>query len=44
MTRRPDPRELSQRELEDYLDELAQTNKDDTPEFHRAYKIWEKSQ
>lgn len=44
MSTPPDPRELSARELDEYLDELVEQGKDDTPEFHRAYQIWEKNQ
>lgn len=39
-----DPRTLSQRELEDYLDRLVLSGEDDTPAFHRAYDIWEANQ
>lgn len=42
MTTTPDPSLLSQRELDEYLDQLVSEGKDDTPEFHRAYAIWEK--
>lgn len=44
MTPTPNPEELSQRELDEYLDQLVAEGKDDTPEFHRAYAIWEKNQ
>lgn len=36
------PKELSQSELSDYLDDLVEAGKDDTPEFHEAYRAWEK--
>jgi len=36
-----DPRELSQAELDEYLDQLTREGKDDSPEFHRAYQVWE---
>lgn len=39
-----DPREMSQAELEEYLDRLVQTGQDDSPEFYRAHRIWEKNQ
>lgn len=36
-----DPRELSQAELDEYLDQLTRQGEDDSPEFHRAYQVWE---
>lgn len=39
-----DPREMSQRELDDYLDELTRAGQEDSPEFRRAFKVWEKNQ
>lgn len=41
---KPDPRQMSQAELNDYLDRLVTQGLDDTPEFHQAYKIWERNQ
>ncbi len=41
MTARVNPRDLSQAELCDYLDWLTAEGKDDTPEFHQAYGVWE---
>lgn len=41
---KPDPRQMSQAELNDYLDRLVTQGLDDTPEFHQAYKIWQKDQ
>ena len=38
-----DPRQMSAAELSEYLDELVEAGKDDTPEFHRAYKVWEEN-
>lgn len=35
------PRELSQAELDEYLDRLMSEGRDDSPEFHRAYQVWE---
>lgn len=43
-TLEPDPRQMSQAELNDYLDRLVTQGLDDTPEFHQAYKIWERNQ
>ena len=40
----PDPREMSQAELDDYLDALVRQGREDSPEFHRAYRIWERNQ
>ena len=40
----PDPREISQAELDDYLDALVRQGREDSPEFHRAYRIWERNQ
>lgn len=37
------PEEMSQRELDEYLDRLSDAGKDDSPEFARAYEIWEKN-
>lgn len=44
MSDRRDLASLSQRELEDYLDELVRRGEDerDTPEWRRAYAFWEK--
>ncbi|MEZ0142046.1 hypothetical protein AB1285_26745 [Microbacterium sp. NRRL B-14842] len=36
-----DPRQLSQAELDEYLDQLINEGNDDSPEFHRAYQVWE---
>lgn len=44
MTRRIDPRELSAAELDEYLDQLVREGKEDSPEFARAYGVWEKNQ
>ena len=44
MAEQIDPREMSQRELDEYLDQLVQEGREDTPEFRRAFTIWEKSQ
>lgn len=44
MAERIDPWELSQAELDDYLDKLTREGKEDTPEFRRAFKVWEKNQ
>mgnify|MGYP001549206128 CR=1 FL=1 len=41
---KPDPRQMSQTELNDHLDRLVTQGLDDTPEFHQAYKIWERDQ
>ncbi len=41
---RVDPRELSQAELNEYLDLLVSQGKDDSPEFHRAHAVWERQQ
>lgn len=38
---RINPREMSQRELDEHLDRLVREGKDDTPEFRRAFKVWE---
>ena len=40
----PDPREMSLAELDDYLDALVRQGREDSPEFHRAYRIWERNQ
>lgn len=40
--RKQDPRYLSQMELDELLDKMVQTGKDDTPEFHVAYAEWER--
>lgn len=40
----PDPREMPQAELDDYLDQLVTQGRDDSPQFHRAFKIWERNQ
>lgn len=44
MSDRIDPRELSQAELDEYLDRLIRDGKEETPEFRRAFKVWEKNQ
>ena len=36
-----DPRQLSQAELDEYLDQLINEGNDDSPEFHRAHQVWE---
>ena len=41
---RLNPRELSQRELDTYLDDLVTRGQEDTPEFQRAYEAWEENQ
>lgn len=33
--------EMSQAELDEYLDRLVQAGRDDSPEFHAAYREWE---
>lgn len=38
---RIDPREMSQRELDEYLDSLVRDGKEDSAEFRRAFKVWE---
>lgn len=38
---REDPELMSQRELDEYLDQLSDAGKTETPEFERAYAIWE---
>ena len=38
-----DPNELSQAELDEYLDALVREGRDDSPEFHRAFKVWERN-
>lgn len=43
-TKKIDPAAMSQRELDEYLDALTDAGKDDTPEFHHAYAVWEKNQ
>lgn len=40
----PRPEDMSQAELEAYLDRLTERGDDDSPEFHRAYAIWEKNE
>lgn len=42
MAAKIDPRELSQAELDEYLDRLVDANRDDSPEFHAAYAEWER--
>lgn len=42
MADRIDPKQLSQRELDDYIDGLSDKGLDDSPEFHRAYTEWER--
>lgn len=39
---RTPPELMSQTELDDYLDELVTSGRDDTPEFHRAYAEYER--
>lgn len=34
--------ELSQAELDAYIDRLVQAGDDDSPEFHAAYREWER--
>jgi hypothetical protein len=36
------PKDLSQMELDELLDKLVQSGRDDTPEFHAAYADWER--
>lgn len=42
MADRRDPRTMSQAELDEYLDDLVERGRDDTPEFHQAYAEWER--
>jgi hypothetical protein len=42
MAEHPDPHTMSQRELDEYLDDLVEHGRDDTPEFHLAYAEWER--
>lgn len=42
MAETPDPSEMSQAELDEYLDDLVKRGRDDTPEFHKAYAEWER--
>ncbi|WP_197432513.1 MULTISPECIES: hypothetical protein [Micrococcaceae] len=42
MSTKPDPKTLSQAELDELLDELVQSGRDDSPEFHAAYAEWER--
>ncbi len=35
------PELMSQRELDDYLDQLVKQGKEDTTEFEHAYSVWE---
>lgn len=35
-------REMSQAELDEYLDKLVQHGRDDAPEFHAAHAEWER--
>lgn len=42
MPTKPDPKALSQAELDELLDELIQTGRGDSPEFHAAYAEWER--
>lgn len=44
MTATVDPRDLSQAELDDYLDSLVAAGKEDSIEFERAYRVWERGQ
>ncbi|WP_025104808.1 hypothetical protein [Microbacterium paraoxydans] len=41
---KPNPRQMSQAELNDHLDHLVTQDLDDTPEFHHAHTIWERTQ
>lgn len=41
MTKKIDPRELSQAELDAHLDALVSAGLEDSPEFARAYEVWE---
>lgn len=41
MAERPDPRQISQRELDEYLDDLVRRGMEETPEFEHAYAVWE---
>lgn len=34
--------EMSQAELDEYLDRLVRAGHDDSPEFHAAYREWER--
>ena len=38
----PTPSEMSQRELDEYLDRLTADGREDTPEFAAAYEEWER--
>lgn len=44
MGKREDPRLMSQKELWDYLDELTAQGKEDTPEFEKAYAVFEEQE
>lgn len=43
MSKRPNLDEMSQADLEEYMDGLVRRGEDecDTPEWRRAYKFWE---
>lgn len=38
-----DPSTLSQAELDEYLDRLVAEGREETPEFARAYEVWERT-
>lgn len=38
----PNPREMSQRELDEYLDKMTAQGREETPEFEAAYEEWER--
>lgn len=42
MATKPDPKALSQAELDELLDELARTGREDSAEFRAAYAEWER--
>jgi hypothetical protein len=42
MTTHIEPRDMSQAELDDYLDDLARQGREDTPAFEAAYAEWER--
>lgn len=39
---RAQPAGMSQAELDEYLDQLVQAGRDDSDEFHAAYREWER--
>lgn len=41
MTKKVDPNALSQAELEAHLDAMVSAGLEDSPEFARAYEVWE---